>query len=77
MLLMTEKKRKEERISLSYKIKDEDKKDGIARQDEKKPPPIVKGWCEKKGVGSDPLCMHDLVLFNPYLDYSIRPAICL
>ena len=42
MLLMTEKKRKEERISLSYKIKDEDKKDGIARQDEKKPPPHSK-----------------------------------
>jgi len=25
--------------TLSYKMKDEDKKDGIARQDEKSPPP--------------------------------------
>ena len=62
--MMTEKKRKEERISLSYKIKDEDKKDGIARQDEKKPPPIVKGWCEKKGVGSDPLFVYDHIFIS-------------
>ena len=39
------KEKKRRRISLSYwisfifEIKDENKKDGIARQDEKKPPP--------------------------------------
>ena len=34
----------------------------------KKAPPIVKGWCEKKGVGSDPLFVHD---------HNFIPTICL
>ena len=42
-------------------------------------PPIVKGWCEKKGVGSDPLFMHDHYLCMTFLriteylkSYAIR-----